>query len=406
MNRLSTASFYQRSIDQMSAASQRLEKAQTQVATGKRVVSAKDDPVAAPIAAALRQAMSRRDDFNANIDAARRTLNSTETGLNTMETSMIRVRDLALNAGDGTLNATDLKALAVEVRLRMNEMLGQLNAKDPSGEYLYSGYKGSTQPFVQQADGSVIYQGDAGVRTVQIGPNLSVADRLNGRDTFTRLAAPISATSVISGGFGVDGPYVTDVQAFNAVSNGSLVVNFSASGVTATLDGVDVPVTVGSTQSAPGVATPWGTGQTIEVLGVSFTPNATPANGDAVTLTTAPASKLDLISGLDRLADVLEQGGQGGNLTAAISATVSFMDTALDQLNAMRSQVGVSLNLLDAAEQSNLDEEIVDSAYLSQLEDADLAKAISDMTLAETTLQASQQTFARISNLSLFNYLN
>lgn len=406
MNRLSTASFYQRSMDQMSQATQRLEKAQTQVATGKRVLTAKDDPVAAPIAAALRQAMERRENFISNIDSARRSLNSTEIGLNAMENAMIRVRDLALNAGDGTLSSGDRNGLAVEVRLRMSEILGQLNAKDPTGEYLYSGYKGSTQPFVQRPDGSVEYQGDAGTRTVQIGPNLSVADRLNGRDTFTRLDAPLAADSVISGGFGIDGPYVSDVQDFNAVGSDSLVVSFGATGVTATIGGVPVSVSIGATESAAGTPVPWSAGQEISVQGVSFTPDATPANGNSVTLTTASSSKLDLLSGLDRLADVLESDATGGALSGAIAGTVSFLDTALEQLNAMRSQVGVSLNVLDSAEEANQLESIVDEQYLSRLEDADLAAAISEMTLAETTLQASQQTFARISNLSLFNYLN
>lgn len=405
MNRLSTASFYQRSLDQMNLASTRLEKAQSQIATGKRVQSAKDDPVAAPIAAALRQAMQRREDFTSNIDAARRTLNSTETGLNAMETSMIRVRDLALNAGDGTLSQQDLKSLAFEVRLRMDEILGQLNAKDPSGEYLYSGFKGSTQPFVKQPDGTVSYEGDAGVRTVQIGPNLTVADRLNGRDTFTRLDKPLSADATIAGGFTIDGPHVTDISDFNAVGSGSLVVSFGATGVTATLDGSPVALSIGSEEGAAGVPQTYTAGQTITVLGASFTPASAPANGNSVTLTTAPESKQDIISGLDALADILEGNGSADALTAAISSTVSFMDSALEQLNGMRSQVGVSLNLLDSAEQANLLEDVADQEYLSQLEDADIAAAISEMTLAETTLQASQATFARISQLSLFDYL-
>jgi flagellar hook-associated protein 3 FlgL len=42
---------------------------------------------------------------------------------------------------------------------------------------------------------------------------------------------------------------------------------------------------------------------------------------------------------------------------------------------------------------------------LSQLQDLDYAKTISDLTRKQTDLQAAQQAFVRVSQLSLFNYL-
>mgnify|MGYP006370921975 FL=1 len=42
---------------------------------------------------------------------------------------------------------------------------------------------------------------------------------------------------------------------------------------------------------------------------------------------------------------------------------------------------------------------------LSNLQDLDYAKAISDLTRKQTDLEAAQQSFMRISQLSLFNYL-
>jgi len=43
---------------------------------------------------------------------------------------------------------------------------------------------------------------------------------------------------------------------------------------------------------------------------------------------------------------------------------------------------------------------------MSRLQDADYAKSISDLTQQKTYLEASQQAFLKVSNLSLFNYLN
>ena len=42
---------------------------------------------------------------------------------------------------------------------------------------------------------------------------------------------------------------------------------------------------------------------------------------------------------------------------------------------------------------------------ISGLEDADLAKLVTDLKSQLTGLQASQQAFVKISDLNLFNYL-
>jgi len=42
---------------------------------------------------------------------------------------------------------------------------------------------------------------------------------------------------------------------------------------------------------------------------------------------------------------------------------------------------------------------------LSSIEDLDFAEAVSRLNLQLTGLQAAQQSFARIQNLSLFNFL-
>jgi flagellar hook-associated protein 3 FlgL len=45
------------------------------------------------------------------------------------------------------------------------------------------------------------------------------------------------------------------------------------------------------------------------------------------------------------------------------------------------------------------------SQELSAVQDVDYVKAISDFTQKQTTLQAAQQSFVKVTGLSLFNYL-
>ena len=53
---------------------------------------------------------------------------------------------------------------------------------------------------------------------------------------------------------------------------------------------------------------------------------------------------------------------------------------------------------------NNADFDLVIDAALSELEDLDYAKAISQLTQETFVLEAAQASFSKISGLSLFNY--
>jgi len=63
------------------------------------------------------------------------------------------------------------------------------------------------------------------------------------------------------------------------------------------------------------------------------------------------------------------------------------------------------MNEIDSLSNLNQDMTLQYQQTLSNLQDLDYAKAISDLTRNQTALQAAQQSFVKISQLSLFNYL-
>lgn len=70
-----------------------------------------------------------------------------------------------------------------------------------------------------------------------------------------------------------------------------------------------------------------------------------------------------------------------------------------------RTAAGARLRALDNQENQN-EKFIVDlKTTLSDIEDLDYAEAISRFNLQNTSLQAAQQSFSRVQNLSLFNFL-
>jgi flagellar hook-associated protein 3 FlgL len=92
-------------------------------------------------------------------------------------------------------------------------------------------------------------------------------------------------------------------------------------------------------------------------------------------------------------------------LTAGLTAANGNIDQSLNNVLTSQASVGSRLKELDALDSAGSSRDIQYSQTLSQLQDVDYAKAISQLTQQQTTLQAAQQSFVKIAGLSLFNYL-
>ncbi|NTV10544.1 MAG: flagellar hook-associated protein FlgL [Zoogloea sp.] len=96
----------------------------------------------------------------------------------------------------------------------------------------------------------------------------------------------------------------------------------------------------------------------------------------------------------------------GTNIPSAVSTALAGMDQALDQVSTAQATTGARENELESLKSVNGDLNVQYQETISRLQDVDPAKAISTFTLNQTYLQAAQQAFLKVSNLSLFNYLS
>lgn len=84
---------------------------------------------------------------------------------------------------------------------------------------------------------------------------------------------------------------------------------------------------------------------------------------------------------------------------------IADLDAALGRVLDTRAQVGARLAAIDAQRSSNDALDLAVVQVKSSLEDLDYAEAISRFNQQLVGLQASQQAFMKIQNLSLFNFL-
>ena len=171
--RISTNTIYEAGITSVLQQQQANMKLQQQIATGRRVLTPSDDPIA----------------IDADLHSG---LLNAEQAFGDITRLLQDVKTLAINAGNPVLNNTDRAGLAAELEGRFQELLGIANRTDGNGQYLFSGYKGSTQPFSQTATGSVAYNGDEGQRLIhlsELGGGAALWSRVEPGEDATQAAA-------------------------------------------------------------------------------------------------------------------------------------------------------------------------------------------------------------------------
>ena len=182
--RISTGQLHNMGLNSILEQQAKLINIQQQLASGKRLLEPSDDPSAAASILNIDQSLKITEQYQGNIDTARSRQNIQEETLIGINDIMHRVRELAIQGNKSTLTSVDRASIATEVRENLDALLALSNTRDSNGEYLFSGYQGTTQPFSVDASGNYIYSGDNGQRFLQIGTGRQVAVSDSGVDVF------------------------------------------------------------------------------------------------------------------------------------------------------------------------------------------------------------------------------
>jgi len=172
--RISTQQYFETSSAKYSDNYSSVVKAQDQASSGVRVQTAADDPVAAARLLMLQQQKDMLGQFNGNVTSLKNTLTNEESVLSSIDDAMQRASQLALRAG-GSISDADRRSIASEIGAIENQVLGLLNSKDSSGNYLFSGSKSQTPPYSRNNDGTYSYQGDETPLSLQVSNTLNVS---------------------------------------------------------------------------------------------------------------------------------------------------------------------------------------------------------------------------------------
>ncbi len=118
----------------------RMNKYQTQLATGKKISLPSDDPIIASRALKLRTDVAEIQQYQRNVDDATSWMEITETTLGQMGDVMHRVRELSVEGANGSNTPEDLEKIKQEVEQLKIQMVHLANTTY-AGRYIFSGFK-------------------------------------------------------------------------------------------------------------------------------------------------------------------------------------------------------------------------------------------------------------------------
>lgn len=401
--RISTSTIYETGTNLMLQQQEKLINTQQQLSTGRKILTPSDDPISAAQVLNISQSDSLNKQYSVNRSSAGSSLQLEENVLRQVTEIVQDVHSSAVYAGNATLTDSDRKTLATELRSKLESLVGLANTTDEKGEFLFSGFQANTKPFAQTGL-TVQYVGDQGQRLNQVGPARQLAVSDSGTDIFERIknGNGVFATAANSSNTGtgvIDGGSVITPS---SLTGDNYEIRFTVSAGATTYDVVDT--TTGSTISS---ANPYVNNNTISFDGMQMNIKGNPANGDKFAV--SPSTNQSIFKTVGDLIAALETpaSGQPGGTQLAnnLKTTLQNINNSLEHVLSRQASIGARLQEIDTLESVGSDQNIQFEDMLSQLQDVDFAEATSNLQRQQLYLQAAQQSYIKISGLSLFNYI-
>jgi len=408
--RSGTANIFDAAVRNITARQTGLLKLQENLTSGKRVVRASDDPTAAANAERALNRISRIATDQRALESQRNAITQAESVLGTVTDTLQRFRELVVSAGNGVHSGAERRSIAGELQGLRDEIFALANTKDTNGLPLFSALGSALKPFVgpQATDPDYSFKGLPGQSA---STEVSIPFALDGDSAFMLQSARDGAYNVTLGAvpnnrsLGTDGVTVADTS---LVTGDKYLVTITDVTTTAGTTQVKYTVTInppgapGPEQTAPGY--PSGTPANIALQGLpglNLTLQGEPAVGDTLSVSPNPSlfSVLD-----DAIRDIREAPNNNAALQA-VGQALHNIDIGMERVSAVRGQAGDLLNRVDRISANQEKRSVQLESDRSRAEDLDMVKGISDFNNQQTGYQAALQTYAKVQQLSLFNYL-
>ena len=399
--RMSTVQIFQQGVNNLLDRQSDVTKTQEQLAAGKRILDAGDDPAGTVRILNITSDLARIDAYQRNTDTLQGQLAVEENALSSVISDLQRVRELTVQGNNATMSPEDRQFIATEISGILDSLVDRANTRDASGEYIFGGFQADSQPFARTSTG-VTYSGDDGRRFLQVSADGQIASRDSGQEVFMSARAGNGDFDYRAASGNTGTAKVSTTSASSSYVPETYTVAFIQANPTD-------PITYTVTGDVSGqVATGnYAAGAAITFAGGEIRVEGTPANGDRFTITSA--ARQDVFTTVEDLINAFNISSDSPANDARINNEASRglvnLDNAIENILKIQSDVGTRMRRADIQADTNDAFNLQLKETLSELQDLDYAEAISRLNIQMLALQAAQQSFAKTQQMSLFNYL-
>ena len=423
---VSTKLFNQQQLQQFSSTTEELQNLQNKISSGQNILKASDDPIGSVQLSGLNVVKDQIVQFERNVDAASDRINLLDKNLINLGSIMLRAQELVIQASSDTLGASDRETIALEVDEMKKEILSVANAQDSNGSFLFSGYKTNTIPFVEDISGKINYKGDRGLSSLSISESRVIETTLDGGTLFQAVKNPSGKNISIflmledisnsirtaSGG----------VEALKASGTAELTFQNKDPGTWT----FDLTGNLG-TQTITAEITGEDPSEFVKQINLSSTGITATINDDGKTikLTDTTNSKIEIknlsVYGINSAQKdptsfftVQPQDGAGNSIgklqklydnNQLPSKQIDNIASTQVHISNNRGAIGARSSSLLRQTEFLADRRLAVEKDVADINEADLAELVTNLQSMLTSMQASQQSFVKISQLNLFDYI-
>lgn len=433
--RIATSTMFDSQIAAIDLLTAQQQQYGSELSSGKQLQAPSDDPAQIAQDLSIRTSLAQENQGSQNIQNASAQLTSIDGALSSVTDIMTKARSIAVQGASGFADPTQSQALATQVDSLLQEAVNLANTKY-NGQYVFAGSANSaTAPVTAtgQPISGVTFNGNTHQQTQQLYNGQAVATGVTLQQAFNFNSADgspdifqtlISLRDALQNG-GTTDQSASRVNAPNtAFSAGPApaaqpidTAGILATPLTADANGnVDITITPSSSTTGTVIAIPANSTVPAAVAAINAQTGAT-----GVTATFDYHQQrliLTCATGTFQVTDTASAGApSAGNFTSAfglqtqanlsndLSRRLGDIDNATQTLLTARASLGGTIQTLTALGQTTSSQVVNDTQVQSTIEDADIAKVISQFTQTQTALQAAYGTTTRLEGKTLFDYL-
>ena len=361
VNRISTSGKYSQLVADMQKQLSNYNKLTKQLASGSKLTSITDDPIATVNVLNTNRQLGQMDTFSSNVELAKTELSALDDLMDLANGYLSNAWDKAVQANNQTYSDTSLKALKVEIDEITKTMVDLANT-EYDDNYIFSGANTKTVPYTMDDNGDIIYNGTP----------YSNKDYIRQTEVADGVFEVINTTGDrVFGYYKAQGQDANGNNLFTDVDGKTVVEKIGAAGA-----------------------------KTYEYE------NGTAYNGDVGDLK-AKEDYDGVMGALKKLSNsiqkVLDGDTEGGY--AEMNSTLDMFKDSLSTITTEQTKFGGVYNRLEMTSSTLETNNENLTAYLSNLKDVDLTTAITNWMQAQYAYQASMQVTSASMNMSLLNYM-